>query len=96
MIPPAARRFFESPAPGDRILVDTLLAYATAELSLRRAADRLAVHPNTVTYRLHKLGRLLERDLSTFSDLVEVLTWAQVIDEATRPPLSPGRWPRRL
>jgi DNA-binding PucR family transcriptional regulator len=60
-----------------------LLAYAAAELSLRLAADRLAVHPNTVTYRLHKLGRLLERDLSTFSDLVEVVTWAQVIDRAS-------------
>jgi DNA-binding PucR family transcriptional regulator len=83
MIPPAARRFLESPAPGDRILVETLLAYAAAELSLRQTADRLAVHPNTVTYRLHKLGKLLERDLSTFSDLVEVVTWAQVIDRAS-------------
>ena len=93
MIPPAARRFFESPVPGDRILVDTLLAYAAAELSLRRAADRLAVHPNTVTYRLHKLGRLLERDLSTFSDLVEVVTWAQVLDRAR--PVTAVRLPAR-
>jgi hypothetical protein len=93
MIPPAARRFFDSPAPGDRILVDTLLAYAAAELSLRRAADRLAVHPNTVTYRLHKLGRVLERDLSSFSDLVEVVTWAQVLDRAR--PVSAVRLPAR-
>jgi hypothetical protein len=93
MIPPAARRFLESPAPGDRMLVDTLLAYAAAELSIRQAADRLAVHPNTVTYRLHKLGRVLERDLSTFSDLVEVVTWAQVIDRAR--PVSAVRLPAR-
>ena len=93
MIPPAARRFFESSAPGDRILVDTLLAYAAAGLSLRLTADRLAVHPNTVTYRLHKLGRVLERDLSTFSDLVEVVTWAQVIDRAR--PVSAVRLPAR-
>ena len=82
MIPPAARRFFESPAPGDRILVDTLRAYAAANLSVRLAADHLSVHPNTVSYRLNKLGRVLERDLTTFSDLVEVVTWAQVIDRA--------------
>jgi sugar diacid utilization regulator len=82
MIPPAARRFFESPAPGDRILVDTLRAYAAADLSVRLAADQLAVHPNTVSYRLHKLGRLLERDLSSFSDVVEVVTWAQVIERS--------------
>ncbi len=93
MIPPSARRFLESPAPGDRVLVETLLAYVDAELSIRRAADRLAVHPNTVTYRLHKLGRVLERDLSTFSDLVEVVTWAQVIDRAR--PVTAVRLPAR-
>lgn len=93
MIPPAARRFFESPAAGDQILVDTLRAYAAADLSVRLAADRLAVHPNTVSYRLHKLGRLLERDLSTFSDVVEVVTWAQVIDRAR--PATAVRLPAR-
>jgi hypothetical protein len=93
MIPPTARRFFESPAPGDRILVETLRAYADANLSVRLAAEQLAVHPNTISYRLHKLGRVLERDLSTFSDLVEVLTWAQVIDHAR--PVSAVRSPAR-
>jgi hypothetical protein len=79
MIPPGARRFFESPAPGDRVLVETLLAYADAELSIRLAADHLAVHPNTVGYRLQKLGRLLERDLSAFSEVVGVApNWAAV------------------
>jgi hypothetical protein len=42
---------------------------------------------------LHKLGRVLERDLSTFSDLVEVVTWAQVIDRAR--PVSAVRLPAR-
>ena len=37
------------------------------------------VHPNTVSYRLRKLGHRLERDLTRFSDLVEVLTWSRVL-----------------
>jgi sugar diacid utilization regulator len=79
MIPPPGRRLFESQAPGDRMLVETLYAYAQAEMSIRDAADMLDVHPNTVSYRLEKLGRLLERDVSRFSELTEVLTWARVL-----------------
>src|SRR5205814_3169147 len=77
MVPVAARRALESPAPADRLLVETLQAYARADMSLREAADALCVHPNTVSYRLEKLGRTLERDMSRFSDLVEVLTWGR-------------------
>jgi len=84
MIPSAARRLLESRAPGDRILVETLLAYAAAELSIRVAADHLAVHPNTVSYRLQKLGRLLECNLSVFSEVVEVVTWARLIERSRR------------
>ena len=80
MIPAAGRRLLESTAAADRILVETLQAYARAEMSARVAADQLAVHPNTVTYRLQKAGELLDRDLAKFSDLVEVLTWARLIE----------------
>jgi len=82
MVPVAARRLFESPASADRLLIETLLAYARADISVREAADQLAVHPNTVSYRLQKLGRLLGRDLSRFSDLVEVLSWQRVIERS--------------
>jgi DNA-binding PucR family transcriptional regulator len=61
------------------MLVETLHAYAQAEMSIRDAADMLNVHPNTVTYRLEKLSRLVERDVSRFSELTEVLTWARVL-----------------
>jgi hypothetical protein len=79
MIPPAGRRLFESSEPGDALLVDTLNACARAEMSVRDAADALDIHPNTVTYRLDKLGRLIGRDVTRFSELVEVLTWSRLL-----------------
>jgi len=79
MIPPACRRLLESVAPGDRMLVETLHAYAQAEMSIRDAADALSVHPNTVSYRLEKLSRMLGRDVCQFSELVEVLTWVKLL-----------------
>jgi sugar diacid utilization regulator len=82
MIPPRARRVLESAAPADKLLVETLRAYAEADTSVRLAAERLAVHPNTVSYRLQKLSGLLGRDPSRFSDLVEVLSWARLVERS--------------
>jgi sugar diacid utilization regulator len=82
MIPPAGRRLFDSPRPEDQVLVQTLLAYARADMAVSVAADQLSVHPNTVGYRLRKVSRLLDRDVSTFSDLSEVVAWAKIIDQA--------------
>jgi DNA-binding PucR family transcriptional regulator len=78
MIPTAWRQLCESPHPDDRALVETLVAYLKADLSVAATAERLAVHPNTVSYRLRKAAQRLDRDLSRFSDLVEVLTWIRI------------------
>jgi hypothetical protein len=78
MIPASARRLFESPLAADRVLVETLLAYAAADMSVRLTAKRIAVHPNTVTYRLDKIRQLLGRDPTRFSDLVELAVWARL------------------
>jgi DNA-binding PucR family transcriptional regulator len=48
-------------------------------MSVRDTATVLCVHPNTVNYRLEKLSRLLERDVTRFSNLVEVITWLRVL-----------------
>jgi DNA-binding PucR family transcriptional regulator len=79
MIPAAARRLFESVAPADRVLVETLLAYVAADMAVRITAERISVHPNTVTYRLDKVRQLLGRDPTRYSDLVELLTWARLL-----------------
>ncbi len=88
MVPAAARRLFESIVTADRILVETLLAYASGDMSVRVAAAELAVHPNTVSYRLDKLKRRIGRDPTRFSELVEILAWARIVkthNELSRP-----------
>ena len=82
MIPPAGRQLFESPRPDDQLLVETLQAYARADMALAATAEQLAVHPNTVAYRLRKVSRLLERDVTRFSDLAEVGAWARIVARA--------------
>jgi sugar diacid utilization regulator len=79
MVPPAARRLLESTVAADRILVETLLAYAGADMAVRVVAERLSVHANTVTYRLAKIKHLLGRDPMRFSDLVELLAWVRIV-----------------
>jgi sugar diacid utilization regulator len=76
MIPASARRVLRAEDP---LLLETLRTYALAEMSVRDTADALSVHPNTVVYRLEKLSRLLDRDVTRFSNLVEVMTWLRLL-----------------
>jgi sugar diacid utilization regulator len=57
----------------DGVLRSTLDAYASADLNAERAAQRLAVHPNTVHYRLGRVRRLTGRDPRRLPDLVELM-----------------------
>jgi sugar diacid utilization regulator len=82
MVPDAARQLARSHKVDDRLLVETLLAYADADLSVSASGEALSIHPNTVSYRLRKLGQRLGRDLSRFSDVVEVLTWFRILEHA--------------
>jgi sugar diacid utilization regulator len=82
MIPTAWRQLCESPHPDDSLLVETLLAFVRADLNSAATAEALAVHPNTVSYRLRKVGQRLDRDLSRFADLVEILAWIRITSPA--------------
>jgi DNA-binding PucR family transcriptional regulator len=82
IIPSSARQLARSPHTDHRLLVDTLLACADAELNIAATSEALSVHPNTVNYRLRKMGQRLGRDLSRFSELVEVLAWFRVLERA--------------
>jgi hypothetical protein len=55
-------------------LADTLEAYAGCDLNVARTAEHLAVHPNTVHYRLRRVQELTGRDPRRFVDLVELTT----------------------
>ena len=52
----------------------TLLAYLDCDLNIRRAAEQLVVHPNTVRYRLRRIAELTGADPRRFADLLELAT----------------------
>jgi DNA-binding PucR family transcriptional regulator len=53
--------------------VATLRAYADAGLQVLPAARALHVHPNTVHYRLGRIGELTGRDPRRFADVSDLL-----------------------
>ncbi len=57
---------------------ETLLAYVAADLSVRDAAEKLVVHPNTVRYRLRRISELTGTDTHRFQDVVDLVTVIQV------------------
>jgi len=61
-------------ADRDGTVIETLLAYAAADLNVSEAARRLVVHPNTVRYRLRRISELTGSDTQSFEELVDLLT----------------------
>ncbi|MGY0020399.1 PucR family transcriptional regulator [Streptomyces sp. cg35] len=55
-------------------LVDTLRAWFTNDLDRARTARALGVHPNTVNNRLHRVGRLLDADVTSFTTQMTLAT----------------------
>jgi hypothetical protein len=66
---------------------ETVLAYAAADLSIRRTAERLCVHPNTVRYRLRRIFDITGLDVRSFEGLMDMVTVIRVASEerARRP-----------
>jgi DNA-binding PucR family transcriptional regulator len=65
---------------GNGALLETLRAYLDCDLDVRRAADALYVHPNTVRYRLRRISELTGLDTQSFSGMVELLTIARLTE----------------
>jgi sugar diacid utilization regulator len=59
-------------------LMETLCAYLDWDLDVARTAEALYVHPNTVRYRLRRIGELTGLDPQRFSGQVELLTIARL------------------
>jgi hypothetical protein len=70
LVPPAVRCFIEDDLDQGGVLSDTLLAYVASDLSVKLAAERLYVHPNTAHYRL---SRIEERTGLSVRRLADVL-----------------------
>ena len=59
--------------------LQTLSVYFEENGSLRRAADRLHLHPNTVTYRLRRIEELTGLSLSVHRDRLMAEIAAEIV-----------------
>ena len=58
--------------------VETIRAFADADLNVADAANRIHVHPNTIRYRLQQIATKTGHDPRTFAGLVELLCILEV------------------
>jgi sugar diacid utilization regulator len=73
LLAPAVRRFVEEDAANGGALTSTLLAYATANLNAKVAAQRLYIHVNTAHHRLARIEEKTGCDLRDLTDVQELL-----------------------
>jgi len=67
---------------GSGALMETLRTYLDSDLDVTATAEALYVHPNTVRYRLRRIGELTGFDPQRFSGLVELHTVARLSEPA--------------
>jgi sugar diacid utilization regulator len=89
VVAPRVQRLLDDDQRHDGVLVDTLAAYVDADLNVVRAAQRLGVHPNTVHYRLGRIGQLAGINPRRVADLVDVLTSVRVLRQAAQRATAP-------
>jgi len=53
--------------------IETIRAFADADLNVAGAAERIHVHPNTIRYRLQQIATRTGHDPRTFAGLIELL-----------------------
>jgi sugar diacid utilization regulator len=87
MVPPAIERFVAEDLASGGALIETLRAYAAADLSAKRAAEELHIHVNTAQYRLARISERTGCDLRRFDDLVALLIAARLVSSGPAGPL---------
>jgi sugar diacid utilization regulator len=73
LIDPRLSAFLVEDRARGGVLADTIRAFADADLSLRVAAQRLHIHPNTAHYRLKRIEQRTGRNPRRIADLIELL-----------------------
>jgi sugar diacid utilization regulator len=73
LIDPRLSAFLAEDRLRSSVLAQTIRAFADADLSLRLAAERLHVHPNTAHYRLRRIEERTGRNPRRIADLIELL-----------------------
>jgi sugar diacid utilization regulator len=85
LIAPAVRRFVEEDTAGGGALIDTLIAYAQANLNTKVAAQRLFIHVNTAHHRLARIEEKTGCDLRDLGDVQELLIAIKLATHRSRP-----------
>jgi hypothetical protein len=63
--------------------IDTIRAFAAADLNVARAATALHVHQNTVRHRLDRIDATTGHDPRTFHGLVDLLCAVETLDDSS-------------
>jgi hypothetical protein len=61
--------------------VETIRAFATADLNVAKAAGQMHVHPNTMRYRLQQIATKTAYDPRTFAGLVDLICILETTDD---------------
>jgi hypothetical protein len=73
LIAPEIEQFVAEDREHGGQLIDTLLAYAEADLNAKAAAERLLIHVNTAHYRLGRIAEKTGCDLRRLPDVIDLL-----------------------
>jgi sugar diacid utilization regulator len=73
LIAPEIERFVAEDRAHGGQLIDTLLAYAEADLNAKAAAEHLLIHVNTAHYRLGRIAEKTGCDLRRLPDVIDLL-----------------------
>jgi DNA-binding PucR family transcriptional regulator len=74
LIPDATHRLLQ-----DESMRETLEAFFAADLQVSAAAKALALHPNSLRYRLGRIAELTGRDPRRLADLLELITASRLL-----------------
>ena len=80
LIAPEIERFVAEDRAHGGQLIDTLLAYAEADLNAKAAAETLLIHVNTAHYRLGRIAEKTGCDLRRLSDVIDLLIAVRLAD----------------
>jgi sugar diacid utilization regulator len=80
LIAPQIERFVAEDRAHGGQLIETLLAYAEADLNAKAAAEKLQIHVNTAHYRLGRIAEKTGCDLRRLSDVIDLLIAVRLAD----------------
>jgi PucR C-terminal helix-turn-helix domain/GGDEF-like domain len=80
LIAPEIERFVAEDRAHGGQLIETLLAYAEADLNAKAAAEKLLIHVNTAHYRLGRIAEKTGCDLRRLPDVIDLLIAIRLAD----------------